>query len=149
MLSPPCAEIISCFDPDISRVAKRLLFRHPPFVVTEKETPLGQVNLLLDSSAEAKFEHKKKVVNAAAANNFFIMHRLISSTLSHNFTGKYIFRAIQDENAVNSTSYGAISVLCSGCIPSWFMKKVQCDVIKNQFNDLQAKAAKEGGDVWR
>ena len=39
-------------------------------------------------------------------------------------------------------SCGAIAVLCSGCMYGAFMKKVQCDVIKDQFDwsqDLLSK----------
>jgi len=39
-------------------------------------------------------------------------------------------------------SCGAIAVLCSGCMVDEIRELAQCDVIKNQFNDFQAMAAK-------
>ena len=39
-------------------------------------------------------------------------------------------------------SCGAIAVLCSGCLPPQTFQEIQCTVLKEQFNDLQAKAKK-------
>ena len=36
---------------------------------------------------------------------------------------------------------GAIAVLCSGCLPQAF-QQIKCTVLKEQFNDFQAKAKK-------
>ncbi len=35
----------------------------------------------------------------------------------------------------------AIAVLCSGCLPQTF-QQIKCTVVKEQFNDLQAKVRK-------
>jgi hypothetical protein len=46
------------------------------------------------------------------------------------------------KSLTTTLSCGAVAVLCSGCLPPQALQQIKCTVLKEQFNDFQAKAKK-------